>query len=277
MLRDLLDFLKSRAFLFNLLAMILLLFGMIYGVKAYLDHYTLHRETITVPDIKGGDTEEAKKVLSEQGLNAILKDSVHADDADPGEVIDQDPEAGEKVKDARNIYITIRTNAPEMVSVPRLTDRSRRQAESILKTVGLKISDFQFEADVCTDCVLEQRYKGEAIEAGERIPKGSALVLVLGKGKGEKKTEVPDLIGLTIEASQERLLDATLNLGAADYSEGCCPTKADSMNAKIYQQSPAADGEPSLKAGSTVDVWLTTDEERLKRAIADSSSGTSAP
>lgn len=270
MLRDLLDFLKSRAFFISLLTMIILFFGIIYGVQAYLDHYTLHGERITVPDIKGGDYKEADKLLKEHELNGILKDSVHSGEAAPGEVLEQDPEAGEKVKKGRNIYITISTKEPEMVSVPSLKDRSRRQAISILKTVGLKIEDFEFEKDVCTDCVLEQRYQGETVKAGERIPKGSSLVLVLGKGKEVQKTQVPNLIGLTIEESKERLLDATLELGTVNYREGCCKTKKDSSTAKVYRQSPATNGEESLEKGSVVDVWVATEEEKVKQAGIDS-------
>ncbi len=272
MLKDLLDFLKSRIFLINLLLMVLLFFAIIFAVRAYLDHYTLHGESITVPEVKGGDLKEAKKVLKKRGLNAILKDSVHQKGAEPGEVLEQDPEAGDKVKNGRNIYLTIRSKGQKMVSMPDLKDKSRRHAVSILETLGLKVKKFRFKNDICSNCVLQQRYQGEPIEAGERIPEGSKIVLVLGKGKGEEKTRVPELTGLTIEESKERLLDATLALGSVHYAEGCCQSKEDSMNAKVYKQIPPAYQGNSISKGGSVSVWVTPDRSKVDSAKTDTSS-----
>lgn len=270
MLRDLKDFLQSRVFLINLAAMILVLFGIIFGVRAYLDHYTLHGESITIPDVKGESFEEASRILDKRGLNTVLQDSVHADEAEPGEVLEQDPEAKKKVKKGRNIYITIVAEGHQMVSVPDLEDRSRRHALSLLKTLGLTVKEYEFEADICEDCVLEQRYKGEPVEAGERIPKGSGLTLVLGKGRGEEGTHVPELLGLTIKEARERLLDRTLKLGRVDYDEGCCPTSSDSMNARIYGQEPSASGNRTIQEGSKVEVQVTTDTSKVRSSKRDS-------
>lgn len=270
MLRDLKDFLQSRVFLINLAAMLLLLFGVIFGVRAYLDHYTLHGESITIPDVKGESFEEASKILEERGVNSVLVDSVHADEAEPGEVLEQDPKAKKKVKKGRNIYITIVAKGHQMVSVPDLKDRSRRHALSLLKTLGLNVKEYEFEADICEDCVLEQRYKGEPVEAGERIPKGSELTLVLGKGKGSDETHVPELLGLTIKKARERLLDRTLKLGQVDYDEACCPTKEDSMNARVYGQEPSASGNRKVKEGSKVNVQVTTDTSKVRSSKRDS-------
>lgn len=271
MLKDLLDFLKSRLFLINLALMLALLIAAVFGVRAYLDHITLHGQRITVPDVKGGDFQEAQKILEKRHLNAILKDSVHSKGADPGEVLEQDPEANEKVKKGRNIYITIQAKQKKMVSMPDLHDRSRRLATSLLQTAGLKVKDYEFKPHYCENCVLEQKYKGDPIEPGERIPEGSEITVVLGKGKGDKKTEIPDLTGLTIEESKDRLADALLNIGAAIYEKGCCPTSEDSMKAKVYKQSPPSYENNSVQAGSSVTLYLTRDTAKVNKADSDKS------
>lgn len=266
MLQRLIAFLKSRTFLFNIIAMILLFFAFVFGVRAFLDSYTLHGESITVPDLKGGDMEAAEKSLEKRNLNIILRDSLHVEDAEPGSIIEQNPTPGKKVKKGRNIYVTIQTEQPEDVAVPDLKDRSRRQALSILESVGLRVKEFHFEPDICVDCVLEQHYKGGSIEPGTRIPKGAALELTLGAGQGENMTQVPKLIGRTIEGAEKRLLEATLDLGSVNYEEGCCPTSEDSANARVYRQSPSPTSENRVRAGGSVDVWLSTDEERVDSA-----------
>lgn len=270
MLKDLRDFLKSRVFFINLILMIVLFFGLIFGVRAYLDHYTLHGETITVPDLHGEELEQASKLLEKRDLNVVLRDSVHSDGVPPGAILTQDPEPERKVKKGRNIYLTVRAEEEEMVSMPDLEGRSRRHASSLLETVGLKVKDYQFEKDVCENCVLEQRYEGEAIDPGKRIPKGSEIVLVLGEGKGDEKTKVPDLRGLTIEASRKRLGSASLDLGTIEYEEGCCPSKEDSMSARVYGQTPIGWGDDrTVRTGSSVSIEVTTDSSRYPTPSKD--------
>lgn len=276
MLRDLKQFLQSRVFFINLAIMLLVFFGIIFGIRAYLDHYTLHGQSITIPELKGRSFEEASKTLEKRGLNAVLQDSLHASDAEPGEVLEQDPQADQKVKKGRNVYISIASEGHQMVSVPDLKDRSRRHALSLLKTLGLKVKEYEFEPDICEDCVLEQRYKGEPVEAGERIPKGSGLTLVLGKGKGDKETRVPELVGLTIKKAEQRLLDRSLKLGTVNYEEGCCPTKTDSMNARVFRQDPSASEERAVEKGKGVTITVTTDSSKVRSAKTDSTQSSSS-
>lgn len=264
-LNKLLSIFKDRAFLLNLLAMILIFISLIFGVRAYLDHYTLHGETISVPDLQGGDFDAAEEELEKRGLNAILKDSVHIEDAEPGSIVKQNPAPEKKVKDGRNVYITIQSTKKERVDMPDLTGRSKRQAISMLRSIGLEIEEFRFEPDLCVGCVIGQRHEGESIEAGTRIAKGSGIELVLGAGKGDEKTRPPNLIGKTIEEAESRLLDATLNIGALKYDEDCCESEADSLEAKIFKQSPSPLGD-RVQTGSSVTLWFTTDTERVDSA-----------
>ena len=104
----------------------------------WLDVWTRHDDTIVVPTVKSLTYDDATRRLSEEGLVAVLSDSVYDKSTRPGTVIDQNPKVGTVVKEGREIYLTINAFSPKMVTIPTLTDISVRQAKSILEGLEIK-------------------------------------------------------------------------------------------------------------------------------------------
>ncbi len=73
----------------------------------WLDVWTRHDDTITVPPVKTLSYGEAAARLDQHGLVAVLSDSVYDKSTRPGTVIDQNPKVGTIVKEGREIYLTI--------------------------------------------------------------------------------------------------------------------------------------------------------------------------
>ena len=88
----------------------------------WLDVWTRHGDTITVPSVKTLSFGEASVRLEQDGLVAVLSDSVYDKSTKPGTVIDQNPKVGTVVKEGREIYLTINAFSPKMISLPTLTD-----------------------------------------------------------------------------------------------------------------------------------------------------------
>ncbi len=266
----------SRIFLTNLAGAIILLSILFWSVDHWLESYTRHGEAITVPDYRGYKAWELDSIVKARELRYEVIDSIFSRDADPGEVIKQQPEPGKKVKKGRRIYITINSLQPERVKVPDLQNKSLRQARNILRIVGLKAGELIYEEGPCTNCILGMEHAGDSIEAGKSLESGTTIDLVVGKGLGEEKTPIPDLIGITIEEAEERLRKDVLKVEARVYDEGCCPTKEDSNTAKVYKQRPKAKEKELVPLGTPFDLWLTHDEEKLRKAKTDSLNGLSS-
>jgi beta-lactam-binding protein with PASTA domain len=66
--------------------------------------------------------------------------------------------------------------------MPKLIDRSLRQATSMIESYGLKIGRVNFINDPCVNCILKQLMYGTEIKPGMPVKKGSQIDLVVGKG-----------------------------------------------------------------------------------------------
>jgi beta-lactam-binding protein with PASTA domain len=251
---NLITILLSRKFLLHLLAAItvaLLFIGLAYK---WLESYTNHGNTITVPDLRNMTVERAESFLKNKSLRLKIADSsVFELNKPPHVVIEQDPAPGHKVKDNRTIYVSItRSNAPG-VKFPDLEDVSLRQAEAILKTYGLLTGKITYKPDLCKNCVLTAMINGRIIKKGEEIPKGSTVDLILGDGIGNIRIPVPDLTGLTLEEALFVLKGSGLNIGAIINDKNV----KDSLQAFIYKQVPEALPDAEINQGEAIDVYLS--------------------
>jgi beta-lactam-binding protein with PASTA domain len=242
--------------------MILMLLGIFifYGTLVVLRHYTHHGEALSVPDVTGLTLDEAGKLLQGQKMRWQLSDSVYVTAVKPGAVVNQNPEPGSKVKENRNVFLTINALAPEKIKVPNVVDLSFRQAKTTLESQGLTIGRISYVPDIAKDYVLKQLYRGKEIRKGTEIVKGSEIELVLGRGLSDEKGPVPDLLGNTLPQARETVIKYFLNISVI--YDNTVSTSADTLKAFIYQQRPAATSDATLQLGSSVDVWMTVDETK---------------
>ena len=239
-----------------------------YGTMVVLRHYTHHGEALPVPNVTGLTLDEAGKILKERKMRWQLSDSVYVTSAKPGAVVNQNPEPGFKVKENRNIFLTINALAPEKVKMPDVVDLSFRQAKTTLESQGLTIGKLTYVPYMATNYVLKQLYRGNEIRKGTEIVKGSEIELVLGDGLSDEKTFVPDLLGNTLFEARETLTQYFLNFGVTIYDD-TVNTSADSLQAFIYRQRPVAGADAMLQLGSSIDVWLTVDETKKPETIQE--------
>src|ERR1051326_3283269 len=200
-------FLKSKRFRIHFIISIVLVFFILWGSFKYIGVYTHHGETISVPDFSGIKTEELDKFISDKKINYEIIDSVYDPKITGGAVVRQDPEKNSSVKENRTIYITVSSKLPPLVKMPNLVDESMRQALAELETYGLKIGRREYKPDPCVNCVVEQRMKGKKIEAGEMIPKGSVIDLILGQGQEGDKINVPCLNGISLNEAEAKIAE----------------------------------------------------------------------
>lgn len=170
----------------------------------WLDVWTRHDSTVTVPSVKSMTFSAAEQTLADEGLVALLADSVYDRTTRPGTVIEQNPKVGTVVKEGREIYLTINAFSPKMVSLPTLTDISVRQARSILEGLEIKNVVEKRVPSEFKDLVLGVYYKGRRLSPGARIPVNSAVTLEVGEGVQEIFEE-GDSTAVETESAPEQL------------------------------------------------------------------------
>lgn len=261
-----LKFLISKLFLKNLLYATGLILGIFFVFFIFLRIYTHHGQAIPVPDFAGLTIEEAQIQAKKHRFRVEIADSVFNNDLPKGTIIEQNPEPGFKVKTKRRIFVILNAINPENVKMPNTVGVSHRQAEAMLKNVGLEIGKLIHVPDIAINNVLKQRYNGTEIPEGELVPKGSKIDLVLGRGLSDEKTQVPDLFNSRLMEAKSKILRSAFNMGAVIYDQSVMDG-TDSINAKVWRQYPSYETNKMLNLGSTIDIWLSVDS--LKFAVED--------
>ena len=252
MVSDLKDFIKSKTFLYTILVMILAAGVSFYLLYNWLNSYTHHGESITVPDVRGLSEEKLARFIEDKHLRYKIVDSLFEDSKTPGTVIEQDPKPDSKVKENRTIYLTVNSSRPPKVKMPDLVDVSFRQAEAILQTFGLRVGQTIYRPDLAKNAVLAQLFKGHTISPNTEVYKGSAIDLVLGDGLGNSEVPVPNLVTLTRGEAMFVLKGSSLNIGTITFDPGV----KNEEDAKVYRQFPVAGSNATIKQGEAVDIFL---------------------
>lgn len=249
-----LEFLRSKPFIAHLLLSFALVGLILFATYQWLNSYTKHGETIVVPDLKGKKFEGIEKYIEGKDIRVVVNDStVFLLDKPPGVIVEQDPAPGEKVKRNRMVYLTITRTVPPQIKLPNLIDVSKRQAEAILASFGLKTGEITYKPDLAKDAVLAVMYKGKEIKPGFELEKGEVIDLVLGDGLGNTVVDVPSLIGLTYEEALFVLQGSSISPGAMMFDDNV----TDKNSAKVYRQSPAPGQGVTIRQGESMDLYFS--------------------
>jgi len=178
-------FLKSKLFYKHLAIAIITLIIALWGVVKFLDIYTHHSETAEVPNFKGKQISELDNFIEGKNVRYIIIDSIYDPSENPGIVVKQDPEEKSLVKHNRIIYLYVTSTQAPQIAMPKLVDRSDRQAIFMIESYGLKLGKITEISGDCKGCVLKQFYKGKEIEVGVAIKKGSKIDLLVGKRESD--------------------------------------------------------------------------------------------
>ena len=105
---SIIQFVKSKLFLKQILIAFVGLIVFVFVIKIMLKFSTNHNQKIEVPNLSKLSIDEAVMKLNELDLDYIVIDSASYNPEYPKfSVIQQNPEAGEFVKEKRKIYLTL--------------------------------------------------------------------------------------------------------------------------------------------------------------------------
>ena len=156
-------------------------------------------DTIQIPNVSGMDESEAQRTLEEKGLTVGTSQFVYSSQYDEGEVIGTDPVAGTSVTADQEVVMKV-SKGSEKISVPSLVGKTDSEAQSAIKSAGLKVGTVTYQYSDETEkgyVVSQSPYSGNKVNAG------STVNIVVSKGKKpEDKINVQNFSG----SDEEELL-----------------------------------------------------------------------
>ena len=155
-IKEFFSFKTNKYFWVNIIAMIVVMVVMIFGVLKWLDIHTHHGESVVVPDVKGMTVEEATKMFRNHGLVYVISDTKYVKDKAAG--------------------IILELNA------------------------GFKLNQIQL-VNGEKDWVYGVKYQGRQLAAGEKIPLGASLTLMVGDGSGDMSEE-EDSVDVSVDTEK---------------------------------------------------------------------------
>jgi len=182
---QIIKYLKSKMFIRTLITMLVSVIIGIFLLKMFLSFRTNHDQKIAVPDLAKMSLNDTKTTVENLDLSFVVIDSAsYNPNFPPKSVIDQDPEAGDFVKENRKIYITLNPSGYRKIAIPNVLNKTKRQVETHLKSIGFRIGEYYYIPDIGRNVVRKMKFKGKEVKPGDLIPKNSEIDLVLGDGAG---------------------------------------------------------------------------------------------
>ena len=94
------------------------------------------KEKVAVPAVAGKQRDEAEQLLRDAGLQPSVTER-EDDEADPGTVLEQDPEAGANAPKGSTVTLVV-AKAPPDVPVPDVVDQPEDDAAEALEDAGFR-------------------------------------------------------------------------------------------------------------------------------------------
>jgi beta-lactam-binding protein with PASTA domain len=246
-------FLTKKRFYIHFGLSVLLTVVLFFIVLQFLKIYSNHGDTYVLPDFTGKTISEIEEEGYARLYEFIIIDSIFDTRNPKGSVVIQNPPAGSAVKQYRKVYVTLVAISVEKVEMPDLIDLSLRQAVNTLRSKGLEVNELQYVEDFAGNAILEQLFRGEVIEAGTIVDKGSGIDLVVGLGQ-DHLAPVPFTYGLNLTDAIDAINKASFNIGNIYFLDG-----EDPDHSKVYRQGPNWKPDRKLFKGNTIDISLRSD------------------
>ncbi len=229
--------------------------------------------TVVMPDLLGKTMTEAKTELRSLGLEITLKGSERSGQYAPGQIIQQNVNAGERVAVGNSVEVvtadtgsgTGSTSASgntssaenrkpdekaEPVTVPKVEGQTEANARSALEAVGLKVGTV---TEANSDTVPAGSVMSQAPAGNTSTEKGSSVNLIISKGPGN--VAVTDVIGHEESRATRELQEHGFQVAVKD-------VYTDEMREGLVVSTSPERGS-SVAPGSTVTISVSRGREQI--------------
>ncbi len=207
-------------------------------------------QDIEMVDVVGMDVEVAKVTLEEIYMVPEIEYQ-ESEEIPENKVISQSIEAGKMVAQGSTVKLVV-SSGVAAVEIPDVVGKEESEAVSILYEAGFKVStDTDYSDDVEEGLVISMNPA-----AGEKVAEETMITLIVSIGPEVKKTDVPDLRGLSESAAKDKLAAANLKAGTVSEEHN------DSVTAGcVISQSYSPGME--VEEGTSVDFVLSLGKKEI--------------
>jgi serine/threonine-protein kinase len=192
---------------------------------------------------------EAQLGLEELDLSFEIAAQEYSPGKSQGVILSQIPLPHTKVKPGRNIKFVV-SLGQKLISIPDLAGKTVRQAMLDLETAGLFLGEIAWAfSDTLPERLVVFSYPAAATE----IPLGSAVNLMVNRGRASSFTYTPKLIGKTQTEAVKLLAGKSLRIGVIRYR-----TDENYLPETVLEQSEPEGAE--LDVGTEIDLVISTTE-----------------
>ncbi|MDR7427909.1 MAG: PASTA domain-containing protein [Armatimonadota bacterium] len=154
---------------------------------------------VEVPRLVGLPLAQAQAAAQEAGVVLAVEGRAYSDSVPQDAVASQDQPPGKRVKVGRTVNVVLSLGR-EMVSVPDLVGQPLPQARLTAESARLRVGQVNERFD---DAVKPGLIIAQDPPAGQRLPRGSAITLLVSRGP--ELVEMPLLVGRPLEEARRRL------------------------------------------------------------------------
>lgn len=201
---------KLNATLVVLAALLLsLLVFSVFAVNKIQDMFKT--EIVLMPSVTGMASEEAIRILNENGLIADTTEKRFNNNVEQDHVISQSIPEGEELKEGFTVSLVI-SNGPVLATIPNVIHQDLQKATVMIENAGLSVgeTDYKFN-DLPAGMIIEQTPK-----AGMQIGEGKSVDLVISQGVKITTVLIPSLAGKTLQEAETALNDLGLKVGSVE-------------------------------------------------------------
>ncbi|MFH0924862.1 MAG: PASTA domain-containing protein [bacterium] len=246
---------NSRYFKIIKYLFILIFFLILGTISAFIAMKSVIQvDEVLVPNLVNKSSVQAWEELDKVGLNPRLSDDSpeYSEIIPENYIISQNPPANTIVKKGRNITVVI-SKGSEQVVIPNLVTESFYRVQTILKKNGLNLGRVTnvYHQSIPKDCIIAQVPLQQ-----ERTGRGSAVDLLVSKGKRTKIFIMPDIVGKDLQTATLIINNLGLYLGKIRYE-----FDEDIKENVVINQEPKA----GYRAGTGDKVDLLVNKEVVKK------------
>ena len=177
----------------------------------FLNFYTNHGKSETVPDLRGFTIEEATAMFNRHNLKYEIIDSSYVRNK-VRDHLRAKPGSQYVCKTRTPIYLIINSRAVRQIPLPNLRDISCVKHKPWQNHL-VSISQKWYMHPLNTKTLFWMKYKNQPLLPGSKVPEGGSIVLVAGDGIGLPPTVAPSLTGLDLVSATRLLSAMSLTLG----------------------------------------------------------------
>ncbi|MEG0753110.1 MAG: Stk1 family PASTA domain-containing Ser/Thr kinase, partial [Angelakisella sp.] len=163
---------------------------------------------VNMPDLLGKKYDDVRKDKAYKDFNFELVEQEYNDKYAQGEIYEQYPTSGKRVKSGITIKVKV-SNGQQSVTLPDFSGQESTLVLAKLREMGLTGDQTLINSDEVPDGNVVRTEPA----ANQTLNVGSSVTVYVSRGSGKEKVRVPDVTGQDVESAKEILEASGLTVG----------------------------------------------------------------